>query len=109
MNAEAAVLLTTSSVELADHASKLFGVAEIPEAVAAAQGMGDAEEAFEKAKLSGNFDRTYITTITEKVNGTFDLAKKMRDAVSSAEAKATLEQTMANLVVINDQLSKIQL
>ncbi|HSE60900.1 MAG TPA: hypothetical protein VLA88_01240 [Candidatus Saccharimonadales bacterium] len=109
LNAEATTLLITNSNDLSEQASKLFGVAEIPETVTEAQGMGDAEEALEKAKLSGTFDRVYITTVTDKVNGTFDLAKKMSDAVSSQDAKAVLEQTMANLVLINDQLSKIQL
>jgi hypothetical protein len=109
INAEATTLILSDSVDLTNQAASLFGVAEIPEATAAAQSFATTEEELEKAKVSGTFDRTYVTEVTALVDGTFDLAKKLRDAVTTQEAQDILDKTMTNLITINDQLSKVQL
>ncbi len=108
-NAEAVALLATNTTDISAQAATLFGVAEIPEATVAAEGMGDAQEELDKAKTSGTYDRVYVTVITEKIALTYDLAVKMRDSVSGQEAVAAVEQLITNLTVIDDQLRNIQL
>jgi hypothetical protein len=109
INAEAATLLQSSAIDLKNQAGTLYGVQEIPEAVNAAEAMGDAQDALDKAKVSGTFDRTYVTQLTDKVNGTFDLAKKLKGEVDDKATKTMLDRMMAALTAINDQLSKVQL
>jgi hypothetical protein len=109
INAEATTLILSDSMELTNQATTLFGVAEIPEAIAAAQSFATVEEELEAAKVSGTFDRTYVTQVTDLINGTFDLAQKMHGAVSTKEAQDVLDKAMTNLITINDQLSKVQL
>jgi hypothetical protein len=109
INAEATTLMLSDSVELSGQATTLFGVAEIPEAVTAAQAFTTAEESLDKAKVSGTFDRTYVLEITAAIDSTYGLAKKVREAVTSKEAQAALDRSMTNMIVLNDQLAKVQL
>jgi hypothetical protein len=109
INSQAATLLLSSSFDLSDQLSKLYGVKELTEEVKSAQSVTDAKDELDKAKVNGTFDRTYVTQMTDKVNGTFDMAKKLKSAADSKSAKDVLDKLMASLTAINDQLDKVQL
>jgi hypothetical protein len=109
INAEATTLMLSDSVELSGLATRLFGVAEIPATASAAQGFAAAQESLDKAKISGIFDRTYVTEITSALDGLYGQAKKVRDALTTKSSQGTVDRMMTDIIFVNDQLTKVQL
>jgi hypothetical protein len=109
INAEADTLFLSDARALSQEMQTLFGVTEIPETVLAAQSTATVEETLKAAATSGTFDRAYVSALQDQLSATYDMAKRMKDAVSSTTTKTVLELVMSNQVSISDQLTKLQL
>ena len=107
-NADANLLLLSSSITLTDYMTSVYGLKTIPTDISAAEADTTATEDLKAAEQVGKFDSTITQIARTKLADTITQAKKVLGEVGNQELKAAIQNTITSLQSADDQLAKLQ-
>jgi hypothetical protein len=102
---EARILITGEQANI-NSAFAAIGIKKIDKVTAAAEADGSTFTLLKNANLSGQYDPTYKSVLTQKLDSTAALIREVKNKSSNAKVKATLATSLQTFQVLQDKLAK---
>lgn len=107
INSSANLLLLSDTVALKKALAVNFGINEPTAEITAAETDKTSAIKLKEASLVSKYDEVYLELLRAKIAATQELAKKI-EAGAGANLKITLQQIVANLASVDEQLAVLQ-
>ena len=103
---EARILITGEQANI-DSVFAGVGIKKVDKATLAAEADGATFTLLKNANLSGQYDATYKSVLTQKLDSTAALMREVKNKSPNAKVKVTLVKSLETFQALQDKLAKL--